>query len=947
MAAGQYLQLRVFVSSTFQDMLAERAMLVGEVFPQVAAHCHERNVEFIGVDLLWGVTDEQSARGETVDICLSEIDRCRPLFVGFVGERYGWVPDGSDTSVTEQEMRYGALEAPQDTEAFFYLRAPSLTESLCGPFESDERQERLRRTILESRFPVLDGYTELDDLTRHVVTDLEGAVDRILATRPELSPVEEARAGQIFHAQRHTANYVDRPEAFEQLDESINAGGLLLLTGAAGVGKTTLASKWVLDHIHDEDRYVFVYYLGEASGQGWEQLAGQLVGELSARFSLDYPSPTTNEDLRRAVHIVLSMAAKSSRIVLVIDQLDALPLDDAFGMSWLPESLPEGVSVVASAEEGDAADRLRLREHHELVLAELSSQDVPRVAREYLAFYSKALGDAHLAMLEASPPARNPRYLTTLLDEIRHTGRHDELAQQLGTYLSCRGTRQLCHLVLDRIEREFDREGDQLPRRLLSLLVSSRVGLTEGELVSLLGDVPQYRLAPLRIALEPFTSIINGSTYLATEEFREAAIEHFAIDCEAVSACRSQIIDWFAAHRSTPRYSYVLPWLLAETGDYEGLLAVLADIACFAQIWDRSRFELKSYWSTLEQAGINAAKGYAKILENPQECDASTLLALAEFLAGMGEAAAAERLLVYLVSLESHADTAVRGMACGLLGNLYHRQGRLALAERLYREKHACAEVVADRYEQQRALGNIGLVALMREDLDGAREAFEGVLSLAISLNQRDAQQVALGNLGNIAFAQDRLPEAQKLYERQRDICTDSGNIAGLINAHGALGVLYGRMGDAKAAEREFLQQLEKSKRIAATDGMANALGNIAALRSGRGERDSARQLLLEKLSICRKAGLFAGEQNSLGNLATLSVVEGDLESARTYASQRAELTRENRAFRQYVEALYQLSHIEQLLSLDEKSRMHRMQADTIARQHGLPRMTDNRTATS
>ena len=125
-------QLRIFVSSTFQDMLEERNVLVEKVFPMVAAYCHKKQVEFTGVDLRWGITEEESERGETVDVCMSEIDRSRPLFMGMIGERYGWIPEGDPISVTEQEILYGALEAPDDTEAFFYPRDADLTRQLCG-----------------------------------------------------------------------------------------------------------------------------------------------------------------------------------------------------------------------------------------------------------------------------------------------------------------------------------------------------------------------------------------------------------------------------------------------------------------------------------------------------------------------------------------------------------------------------------------------------------------------------------------------------------------------------------------------------------------------------------------------------------------------------------------------------------------------------------------------
>ena len=83
--------VRVFVSSTFRDMQRERDELAKLVFPQLRKRCAERGVTWGEVDLRWGIPDEQ--KGEVLSTCLAEIDRCRPYFIGLLGERYGWVPD--------------------------------------------------------------------------------------------------------------------------------------------------------------------------------------------------------------------------------------------------------------------------------------------------------------------------------------------------------------------------------------------------------------------------------------------------------------------------------------------------------------------------------------------------------------------------------------------------------------------------------------------------------------------------------------------------------------------------------------------------------------------------------------------------------------------------------------------------------------------------------------
>ena len=929
-------QLRIFVSSTFNDMRQERNVLLEKVFPMVAAYCHRRKIEFVGVDLRWGVSEEQSKRGETVAICMAEIDHCRPLFMGMIGQRYGWIPAGSDVSVTEQEMLYGALDAPEDTEAFFYLRDPALTEALCGPFEPEPRLDDLKDRVRRSGFRVMDGYRTLDEFGRRVYEDLIAAVDRLTLGVEEPSPLEALRNDHLFLARRCAAGFVDRPEEMAELNALAGCGGLTLLTGETGVGKTAMLAKWVLDNVGREDAYTFAYFVGSAADKGWEQLARQLVGELCLRFGFQQPPTDDREALRRAVCQTLSMAARNGRVLLALDQLDALALDDGFGLSWLPEALPEGVAVVASLDEGEALTRLRRRPHRELELRLLSADAVCRVAESYLSVHSKTLSLRQMAALRESEQARNPLYLITLLNEIRHVGRHNLLTEQLADYLACDGVEALFDRVLARLDRDYDEGGDGLSRRLLTLLEASRGGLTEGELLPLLGDVPFARFAPLRLALEGVTAVSGGALHVAVPQFSRAVRRHYGLTDRDFEECRRRMADWFYDRRDTPRRARVLPWLLDELGDYNRLYETLSQPDCFEELWQQNRYEAKAYWTRAAAHGPGAKDGYRALLEAPGQYDCALLESLAEFFCETGEAECARTLLLWLTGPESRADDAQRSSACGLLGNLCQREGQYARAEEWYRRKYELDLRAGDRYEQSRALGNIGLVAMHLGELPAAREAFEAVLELAVSLNQRDAQQVALGNLGNIAFALGDAAGARELYERQKTISMDSGNVAGIINACGALGVLHGRAKDYAAAEREFAEQERQSRRIGAFDGLSNALGNLAALAQIRGDRDRAEALLREKLALCRRTGQFLGEQGALGNLAALAAERGATEEALDLARQRVDLTRRCRAFRPYAEALTQLARLEEALGRAEDARQHRLQALGIARQQGF-----------
>jgi hypothetical protein len=105
--------IRVFVCSTFRDMHAERDHLVRVKFPELKKLCREKRVHLVDVDLRWGVSEKDAQDGKALDICLNEIDSCRPYFLGLLGHRYGWIPlppfMTSSTQHIDPESRTGVL----------------------------------------------------------------------------------------------------------------------------------------------------------------------------------------------------------------------------------------------------------------------------------------------------------------------------------------------------------------------------------------------------------------------------------------------------------------------------------------------------------------------------------------------------------------------------------------------------------------------------------------------------------------------------------------------------------------------------------------------------------------------------------------------------------------------------------------------------------------------
>src|SRR5207247_2019538 len=67
---AQWRTVRVFISSTFRDMHAERDHLVKVVFARLRQWCAERRLHLVDIDLRWGVTEAEANNGQALDICL-------------------------------------------------------------------------------------------------------------------------------------------------------------------------------------------------------------------------------------------------------------------------------------------------------------------------------------------------------------------------------------------------------------------------------------------------------------------------------------------------------------------------------------------------------------------------------------------------------------------------------------------------------------------------------------------------------------------------------------------------------------------------------------------------------------------------------------------------------------------------------------------------------------
>lgn len=163
--------IKVFISSTFRDMQAERDYLMNKTFPLLQNIAKRHRVKFIPIDLRWGITEEESKSGKVLELCLQEIDNSTPFFIGIIGHRYGWCPTIDDfskskvlskrypwieedfrqgLSVTEIEMQYGVLRRKERINAVFFSTNSTVDVAMNIDDNSDSGKiARLKRAILK------------------------------------------------------------------------------------------------------------------------------------------------------------------------------------------------------------------------------------------------------------------------------------------------------------------------------------------------------------------------------------------------------------------------------------------------------------------------------------------------------------------------------------------------------------------------------------------------------------------------------------------------------------------------------------------------------------------------------------------------------------------------------------------------------------------------------
>lgn len=147
--------MRVFVSSTYDDLIDHRAAL-DDIIRRLSA-------QFRGMELFG------SRPFEPKRVCFDEISSC-DVFVGVYAHRYGWIPHGDSLSITEQEFDYA-----RSTNRPCYCYVVDPDHPWNPQFIEVSALDKIKRFHTKVGTLVRSKFTTPDNLAKQVAVDLVAA----------------------------------------------------------------------------------------------------------------------------------------------------------------------------------------------------------------------------------------------------------------------------------------------------------------------------------------------------------------------------------------------------------------------------------------------------------------------------------------------------------------------------------------------------------------------------------------------------------------------------------------------------------------------------------------------------------------------------------------------------------------------------------------------------
>lgn len=933
--------VRVFVSSTLLDMGSEREALQKFVFPELRRLCAARAVSFSEVDNRWGITEEDSAGGRVISLCLGQIDACRPYLLGLLGNRYGWsrrssafedrrldeslaiataehpwVSAYAERSITELEMLYGALFFPQQaTGAAFYIRrdgngasasaAPLLRTG--GDQESPAARqmvEDLKERIRASGLPARD-FASTEELCRMVLQDFSAFIDRDFPADTALADpaVRTAQLHSAF-AEARSRVYVGRPEYFDALSKHLKDSSRtpLFVTGNSGAGKTALLASWIAGMSKSKPANVdlVLAHFGELSEPALANLIRFILLSLQKHFGIETEIPadplTVVHELPHWLRVASHKLEREMRMVLVLDGLDYVE-EKAHALMWLPEALPSQIRVVVSAPENSGIARiLAARKCVQLRIEPLNNVEKRQLIGDYLAQLGKRLSDSQVSMLASSPLTNLPVFLCTVLEQLRMRGNFLELSSLIQGYLACGDARALFDMILGAWEKDFGRD---LVSKTMGLLYVSKSGLQDRELSETVGVKTALQWALFKSALQWALLDKNGLLHFSHLYLRKAVKQRYVSDDESRKQLSKQLAAYFERQPLDARKLFEYPHHLEVIGDSAAMHKFLGDLDVFLALYtETQKYEFLRFCKLAGDSKALAAvyrRAFDQMPEEQQGSARDRLVRLSQFHADVGDHHAAVQLMqkaleaTRLASGGPSAESRDVADVLHMLGHLLLQAGRVTEAQKVSQDAYDMR--IRVKSGRLHVAESLWLLALLHKKA-GNYPAAVNLYKQALDITQRKlghnhpAVSECLLTIADVYRKQASYESAQELYEEALGIAT---NVLGEVHPQTAeilhaLGRIFEKKGVYGEALSRFTRAMEIMRNVHGEEHAAFAEICVSCAHIHRKTADYERAMELYRKALAIYESVFGHTHpdvaECLNALGLVHFARGELDEA-------------------------------------------------------------------
>ncbi len=399
---------RIFLSSTFRDMYAERDYLREHAFRRLNTELMQKGYQLNVVDLRGSVERNLEEIEKSVfRMCLKWLKECKPRMIGLLGDRYGWVyytkklqtsNDAEairirkivddiihesnisneqllDKSITHIEISRG-MEVMDKDKCFFYLRESlpywRMGRKETNIYKSDkQRQDILKKELSDiygKKSPYIKTYhakwtkkgvplSELEALDAMVYNDLKASIYKeidLLQSKLGYNALEDDEL--FIYASNKCKDSIGQKHDSDFLDfaayKKHNYSGLLIC-GKSGSGKTVLMAKLYLELLAQKEKYILLVNFA-----GLNQPSSTLSGMLLKFIEILQESIGEQKNIKefsvnyliRKFKEILCLAARRKDIVILVDALDSISSEHIQFFTWLEEQLPDRVRIIASCQ---------------------------------------------------------------------------------------------------------------------------------------------------------------------------------------------------------------------------------------------------------------------------------------------------------------------------------------------------------------------------------------------------------------------------------------------------------------------------------------------------------------------------------------------------------------------------------------------------------------------